>query len=114
MSYTATTIGFGEVPQPFNDAQRMWVIFAIYLSVTGWAYTLGSVIALLRDATFRSALARRVVQWRVRDLAEPFYILCGYGQSGARLAHSLDRLGNRLVIVEPDPERIARVAIRIT
>ena len=25
MSYTATTIGFGELPQAFNDAQRMWV-----------------------------------------------------------------------------------------
>ena len=112
MSYTATTIGFGEVPHPFNDAQRMWVIFSIYLSVTGWAYTLGSVIALLNNATFRGALARRVFQWRVRDMAEPFYILCGYGQSGARLAHSLDGLGNRLVIVEPNPERIARVAIQ--
>ena len=32
MSYTATTIGFGEVPHPFNDAQRLWVTFAIYLS----------------------------------------------------------------------------------
>ena len=25
ISYTATTIGFGEIPQPFTDAQRMWV-----------------------------------------------------------------------------------------
>jgi len=111
MSYTATTIGFGELPHPFNDAQRMWVIFSIYLSVTGWAYTLGSVIALLNDPTFRGALARRIFLRRVRGIAEPFYILCGYGQSGSRLAHSLDRLGNRLVIIEPNADRIARVAI---
>ena len=25
MSYTATTIGFGEIPYPFTDAQRLWV-----------------------------------------------------------------------------------------
>ncbi len=112
MSYTATTIGFGEIPQPFTDAQRLWVTFAIYLSVTGWAYTLGSVIALVNDATFRGTLARGVFIWRVRGIAEPFYILCGYGPSGSRLAHSLDRLGNRLVIIEPQPERIARVAIQ--
>ena len=27
MSYTATTIGFGELPWPFTPAQRLWVTF---------------------------------------------------------------------------------------
>ena len=112
MSYTATTIGFGEIPYPFTDAQRLWVTFSIYLSVIGWAYTLGSAIALANDATFRALLARSVFKWRVRGIAEPFYVLCGYGQSGARLARALDRLGNRLVIVEPDAIRAARTAIQ--
>ena len=35
VSYTATTIGFGEIPYPFTDAQRLWVIVVIYLSVIG-------------------------------------------------------------------------------
>ena len=42
MSYTATTIGFGELPWPFTPAQRLWVTFSIYLSVVGWAYAIGS------------------------------------------------------------------------
>ena len=58
MSYTATTIGFGELPYPFTDAQRLWVTFTIYLSVVGWAYTLGSVVALGNDANFRLMLVR--------------------------------------------------------
>src|SRR3569832_2572993 len=37
MSYTATTIGFGEIPYPFTYGQRMWVTVAIYLTVIGWA-----------------------------------------------------------------------------
>ena len=37
MSYTATTIGFGEIPYPFSTAQRAWVIVTIYLSVVAWA-----------------------------------------------------------------------------
>ncbi len=111
MSYTATTIGFGELPYPFTDAQRLWVTFSIYLSVIGWAYTLGSVISLANDATFRTMLARSVYKRRVRGLAEPFYVLCGYGQSGARLARALDHLGNRIVIIERDPERAARTTI---
>jgi Trk K+ transport system NAD-binding subunit len=112
MSYTATTIGFGEIPQPFSDAQRLWVTVTIYLSVVAWAYTLGSVITLVNNATFRDAVSRHMFERRVRNLAEPYYIICGYGQSGARLAHSLDRLGNRLVIIDPTQDRIDRVAIQ--
>ena len=73
----------------------------------GWAYTLGSVIALANDAPFRTMLRRSIFNWQVRGLAEPFYVLCGYGQSGSRLARALDRLGNRLVIVDPSTERMA-------
>ena len=42
MSFTATTIGLGEIPYTFTPAQRMWVTFAIFLSVIGWAYAVGS------------------------------------------------------------------------
>jgi Trk K+ transport system NAD-binding subunit len=112
MSYTATTIGFGEIPYPFTDAQRLWVTFTIYLSVIGWAYTLGSVVALANDAPFRTMLRRSNFNRQVRSLAEPFYVLCGYGQSGSRLARAIDRLGNRLVIVDLSAERMAPVAIQ--
>ena len=112
MSYTATTIGFGELPYPFTDAQRLWVTFTIYLSVVGWAYTLGSVVALGNDANFRMMLVRGIFRWRARGVAEPFYILCGYGQSGARLARALDRMGNHLVILDPSAERLARATIQ--
>ena len=53
MSYTATTIGFGEVPYPFSYAQRMWMTVSIYVSVIGWAYALGSIFALVRYPAFR-------------------------------------------------------------
>lgn len=112
MSYTATTIGFGELPFPFTDAQRLWVTFAIYLSVIGWAYTLGACIALSNDAPFRAMVRRGVFNWRVRGLAEPFYVLCGYGQSGSRLARALDSIGNRLVIVDPSDDRLAPIAVQ--
>ena len=57
MSYTATTIGFGEIPYPFTYGQRMWVTISIYLTVIGWAYAIGSLLALLQDRAFRRALA---------------------------------------------------------
>ena len=62
MSYTASTIGFGEIPYPFTYSQRMWVTISIYLTVIGWAYAIGSLLALLQDRAFRSALAAAALQ----------------------------------------------------
>jgi len=112
MSFTATTIGFGEIPHPFTDAQRLWVMVAIYLSVIGWAYALGSVFALSQDATFRAAASRSLFLRRVAGLREPYCVICGYGRSGAEIARALDALGVRVVIVDRDPARIAPVAVR--
>ncbi len=111
MSYTATTIGFGEVPHPFSDAQRLWMTISIYLSVVGWAYAIGSVFALSSDPTFRAAVARNRFASQVRRLTEPFHIVCGYGQSGASLARALDRMGFRVVVVEQRNDRAGRILI---
>jgi len=111
MSYTATTIGFGEIPYAFTDAQRLWVLVCIYLSVIGWAYTIGSMLAIANDPTFKALLARSLLIWRVRGIADPFYIVCGYGQSGAAIARALDRVGARMVIIENRAERAALVAV---
>lgn len=111
MSYTATTIGFGEVPHPFTDAQRLWVIISIYLSVLGWAYTVGSVFALINDATFRATLARSIFNWRVRSVGQDFIIVCGAGQSGVALAHALDGIGYQLVTIESQPVRAAKLEL---
>ena len=96
VSYTATTIGFGEIPNAFSDAQRMWMILTIHLTVIGWTYTLGSIFALVSDMTFRTAVARSMFTWRVRHVGSRFFIVCGYGQSSAQIARALDRWATAL------------------
>jgi voltage-gated potassium channel len=109
MSYTATTIGFGEIPHSFTSAQRMWVTFAIFLSVVGWAYAVGSVLALTQDRAFRRELSRIRFTRKVAHLGEPFLLLVGYGNATRRLARSLDDLGRRFVVLDNDENRLARV-----
>jgi Trk K+ transport system NAD-binding subunit len=106
MSYTATTIGFGEIPYPFTYNQRMWVTISIYLSVIGWAYAIGSLLSLLNDRAFRQALALQHFTRKVARLAEPFVLIAGYGRTGELLGRSLDRLGRRFVVLDEVPERI--------
>ena len=79
ISYTATTIGFGEIPNAFSEAQRLWVTFCIYLSVIGWAYSIGALLAMLQDQNFRNAVRLQRFSQAVRHLREPFYLVCGYG-----------------------------------
>ena len=68
-SYTATTIGFGEIPYAFSDAQRLWVTLGIYLSVVAWFYSIGTLIALLQDKTFQNSLAELRFARRIRSAA---------------------------------------------
>jgi Trk K+ transport system NAD-binding subunit len=106
MSYTATTIGYGELPGPFSGAQRMWVIASIYLTVVGWAYAIGSLLTLLQDRTFRQAIALRRFTRTVTRLREPFLLVAGYGQTGQLLGRALDALGRRLVVLDQSAERV--------
>ncbi|HEY5632440.1 MAG TPA: potassium channel family protein [Burkholderiaceae bacterium] len=106
VSFTATTIGFGEIPTAFGNAQRMWVTVTIYLSVIGWSYMIVSLLALAQDRAFRLALAANRFSWQVRRISEPFYLICGCGETGELVLHALDRLGVRCVVVEIDEERV--------
>ncbi len=106
MSYTATTIGFGELPNEFSYAQRMWVTGAIYLTVIGWAYAIGAVLTLLQDRAFRRALTTGHVTRKVARLREPFLLMAGYGQTGEKLGEAFDALGRRFTVVDRDEARI--------
>ena len=109
MSYTATTIGFGETPYAFSDQQRLWVVFSIYMSVFCWAYTLGTVFALLSDRNLRQAIATQRFVREVRRLREPFYLVCGYGETGRLICHALDRMGLRSVVLEVDEAKVGEI-----
>ena len=106
VSYTATTIGFGELPATFSDAQRMWTTLIIYLSVIGWSYLVVTLFGLAQNKAFQHALAVGRFERKVRALAEPFYLICGYGETGRSLLRALDSLSLCCVVIDLDEERI--------
>ncbi|MCM8594558.1 TrkA family potassium uptake protein [Accumulibacter sp.] len=106
VSYTASTIGFGELPGAFSEAQRMWVTLVIFLSVIGWSYSIISLLALVQDKGFQQVLLTGRFVRRVRHLGEPFYIICGCGETGLLIARALDREGIRVVAIERSEARI--------
>lgn len=111
ISYTATTIGFGELPHPFTAAQRAWVLFSLYLTVIAWLYAFGKLIALLQDETLQRAIEEIRFARTVRRIREPFCLVCGYGETGAALVRALVREGRNVVVIDQAPERIHALSL---
>lgn len=112
MSYTATTIGFGEIPYPFSEQQRLWITLCIYMSVVGWAYTVGTVFSLLADRNLQQAVRTQRFLRAVKRLREPFYLVCGYGETGRLICDALDKLSIRAVVLESDDAKIGEIELQ--
>lgn len=112
LTYTATTTGFGELPYTYSEAQRMWGIVSLYTSVVAWLYAIGAIIRLIQNPHFQLALAERRFGKRVRAIAEPFIILCGFGNTGSLLARGLSDAGVTAVVLDKDIERIRALQLR--
>lgn len=112
VSFLGTTIGLGEIPYPFSDAQRLWALLCIYSTVLSWLYAIGAVFATFQDPMFRRILHENRMASGVRRLAgEPFYLICGYDDSGTLVARELAEGGVRLVIVDNDITRVDAVEV---
>ncbi|MEE9396068.1 MAG: NAD-binding protein [Methylococcales bacterium] len=112
MTYTATTTGFGEIPVEFSDAQRIWAIVCLYVSVIAWFYAVGAIISLFQNHYFQQALAEKRFTRSVARMPGDFFILCGFGDAGSLLARGLSDAGISAAIIEIEPSRIQALLLR--
>lgn len=112
VSYTATTIGFGEIPQEFTDAQRMWVTVSIYLTVVAWFYGIGAILALVQEPGFRRAVVEARFSRSVKYLREPFYLVCGFGDTGKALVRALTERQMGAVVIDIRREAIDELSLK--
>lgn len=106
VSFLGTTIGLGEIPYPFSDAQRLWATASIYATVVAWLYGIGALFAVLQDPLFKRISHESGVEREVRRLREPFYLLCGYDDTGYRVARELTDDGTRVVVLDIERVRV--------
>lgn len=112
VSFMGSTIGFGEIPYPFTAGQRLWAMFSIYATVIAWLYAIGALLAAIQDPAFRRQLARNGFTRAVRRIKEPFYLVCGYGDTGSLLVRGLSYNAIRTVVIDLDPAKIE--ALKVT
>ena len=106
ISYTATTIGFGELPYPFTYPQRIWVTFSTYLTVLGWFYSIGSLLSLLQDQLFLQEIEKTKFLRQVKNLNEKFIVVLGYNQVTRKIITKALAQGLRTVVITKDKMEI--------
>ena len=106
VTYTATTIGFGETPYEFTYSQRLWVSFTVYLLVLGWFYSIGTLIRLLQDKLFLLELSKNMFARNVKNIKQKYIIVLGYNYTTSEIIKKALKAGIRTVVIEKDEQKV--------
>ncbi len=111
VSYMATTIGFGESPYAFTYPQKLWVTVAIYLTVIGWFYAIGTIVALIQDDALKKAIAVNKFSKQVLGLVEDFYIILGYNRITKDIINFASKSNVRFVVIDKNELKIEELVL---
>ncbi len=93
--------------KPGSHAAELFTIVLLLAGVAIFAYVAGAIVEVIARGVLGGAWAerrrRRTIE-RMRD----HYIICGYGRVGRRIAEELDEAGIPFVVLDFNPEAIAR------
>ncbi len=112
VSIMSTTVGFGEVPYSFTNGQRLWTAIVVIPNVASWIYAISSILALFLDKQFQAVMARARFTRRVRWAGEPFFIVCGFGDTGSMVVQGLLQRNLGAVVIEINHDRVQRMALQ--
>ncbi|MDX5410335.1 MAG: NAD-binding protein [Thauera sp.] len=111
VSFMGSTIGFGEIPYPFTGGQRLWATLTIYITVVTWLYAIGTILTIVNDQSLRRVLAFSAFSRQARKIREPFYLICGYGDTGTLLVNELSKRDFPCTVVDIDEARVQALEI---
>ena len=101
---TVSTVGFREV-HPLSKIGEAFTIGLILAGVGTALYAFGVLLEGLIEGHLRQYLGR----WRMdREIGRMtgHFIICGWGRVGRAGAQYLDAIGQQIVVVDRDPERM--------
>ena len=105
---TITTVGYAEI-EPLSDTGRIFTIVLILFGVGTALYTLTQLLETVVEGHLGNLLGRRRMEREISTLHN-HVVVCGWGRVGRAIADYLSHAGQRVVIVDRDPDRIATVS----
>jgi voltage-gated potassium channel len=101
---TVTTVGFREV-RPLTGIGEWFTIGLILIGVGTALYAFGVLLEALVEGHLREVLRRRRMDRAIGNMSG-HVIVCGWGRVGAASVAYLDGLGEQVVVVDRNPERL--------
>jgi voltage-gated potassium channel len=80
----------------------------IMVGVGAMLYIVGALAKVVVEGEIQEALGKRKVRRKVHKLKD-HYVICGFGRLGGIIARQLSQAGIPLVVVENNPEMIAKL-----
>ncbi len=103
---TITTVGYGEV-HPLHQAGRIFNSFLIVFGVSTLFFGIGVMTQTIIELQLSEFFGKRRVK-RMIDKLDKHYMVCGFGRVGRSAAAELQRAGAPLVVIDRNPDKIAR------
>ncbi|MHB8792215.1 MAG: potassium channel family protein [Thermoleophilia bacterium] len=100
-----STVGIGEAPE--TAAGKIMAIFLIAAGMGTLLYAFGVVIEFLVGGYLAEMLEERSMKKKISDLSG-HYLICGYGRVGEQVSKEFVRSGEEFVVIDSNPESIAR------
>lgn len=104
---TLATVGYREV-HPLSRAGQVYNIVLILSGMGVMFYIVTALARVVVEGEIRAALGKRRLLKRLKKLQD-HYIICGFGRIGEIIARQLKQRGLPVVIVENNPEVLARL-----
>jgi Trk K+ transport system NAD-binding subunit len=108
-AYTTTTVGFGEIPYPWTEYQRLWGSFVTVFGVSLWIFSIGQIIVLMQNKHIQYKFNMIRFKRELNLMKSDFYIVCGYGNTGKKLVELMGKHGKKLVVVEKDEDTLESI-----
>jgi len=103
---TVTTVGYGEV-HPLTPGGRLFTGALIITGVGYFAYVFATVTRMVVEGRLIELVGRRRLVKKLKAISD-HYIICGFGRIGSVIANELAANGTPFVVIDNDPERIAK------
>lgn len=104
---TIATVGFGEI-HPLSTAGRIFTMTLILGGTGAILYTFGVFAETIAEGRFGAYRRQRRMRNEIDGLRGHF-IVCGYGRIGTQIVREFERQRIPYVVVEVNPEPLARL-----
>ncbi len=106
---TITTVGYDDALKVNSGpAGATFTIILLFLGLGVLLYTVSAATAFVVEGDLTETLRRHKMENRIAAM-KGHYVICGAGETGLRAASELVSTGRAVVVIELDPERIARL-----